>query len=137
MSFSLSKRSLAALSGVHPDLIEVVKLAGQLTVELEKGIDFIITQGCRSLEEQKQMVAKGASQTMHSRHLGGFAVDYVALVDGRVTYAEESMKAISDCFLEASARLGIPVIWGGIWKTLHDTPHIELDKKRYPDVSDT
>lgn len=134
MSVSLSNRSLHALEGVHPDLVEVVKKAAEMCPD---GLDFIITEGCRSLEQQKANVAKGVSQTMHSRHLGGFAVDFVALVGGRVTYAEEPMKELSEVFLRAAAKLRVPVIWGGVWKTLHDTPHIELTRERYPDGSNS
>lgn len=131
MSVSLSKRSLHNLEGVHPDLVEVVKKTAEMIED--EDIDFIITEGCRSIEQQRINVQKGASQTMHSRHLGGFAVDYVALLNGRVSYDEESMKRLSEYFLRAGAKLRIPLVWGGVWKTLHDTPHIELSKERYPD----
>lgn len=130
--FVLSKRSLLNLEGVHEDLIEVVKLAGEYANE--DGIDFIITDGCRTIEEQRAFVAAGKSRTMHSRHLGGFAVDLVALVNGRVTYEKEAMKAVADCFKRAAEKRRTPIVWGGDWKTFIDTPHIELSQERYPDV---
>lgn len=130
---SFSKRSLGNLDGVHPDLVEVCKKAIELSEDFE--IDFIITDGARTIEEQREFVAKGASRTMHSRHLGGFAVDTVALVNGRVSYREEDMTKVAECFKRAAAKLRIPIHWGGDWKTFKDTPHIELDKERYPDDS--
>lgn len=133
MSFCFSNRSLSNLEGVHPDLVEVCKLAGEIADE--RGLDFILTDGCRTIEEQRQFVAEGKSQTMHSRHLGGLAVDYVARVDRRASYDGPAMKAISECFKEAASRLGIPVEWGGDWKSFKDTPHIQLAKERYPDAS--
>ncbi len=127
-----SKRSLANLEGVHPDLRKVCDLAIELCQSVK--IDFIITDGCRTIEEQRVFVATGKSKTMHSRHLGGMAIDYVALIDGRVTYDVDAMEEIADLFKAAADELGIPIKWGGDWKTFKDTPHIELDKGVYPDV---
>ena len=128
----LDARSHKHCQDIHPDLLEVVELADELC-EAE-GIDFIITDGCRTLEEQKAFVAAGKSRTMKSRHLGGFAIDYVALVNGRVTYDLVAMGRVAACFKRAAAKRRIPVNWGGDWKTFKDTPHIELCKERYPDA---
>lgn len=131
MSFTLSTRSLHSLEGVHPDLVEIVKKAGELCDE--QGLDFIVTEGCRSIEQQRIYVAEGKSQTMHSRHLGGFAIDFVALVDRRVTYDVKAMAAIAACFKRAAEKLRTPIVWGGDWKSFKDTPHIQLAAERYPD----
>lgn len=79
MAFRLSSRSLARLDGVHPDLIRVVKRAIQITP-----VDFGITEGLRTKERQKELVAKGASRTLKSRHLTGHAVDVVAYIGSEV-----------------------------------------------------
>ena len=76
MSFVLSKKSLAKLQGVHPDLVLVVRRAVQLSA-----IDFAVTEGLRTVERQETLVASGASKTMKSRHLTGHAVDLVAMID--------------------------------------------------------
>lgn len=131
--FTLSTRSLHNLEGVHPDLVEVVKKAGELCDA--EGIDFILTDGCRTIEEQREFVRTGKSKTMHSRHLGGFAIDYVGLVRGRVTYDVDIMTRIAGCFKHAAERLRIPIVWGGDWVSFKDTPHIQLTAERYPDVS--
>ncbi len=77
----LNKRSLSRLEGVHPLLQRLIK-------EAAKGspVEFQITEGRRSIEKQRQLVAKGASKTMRSRHLTGHAVDVVAYVDGEVRW---------------------------------------------------
>ena len=59
MSFKLSQRSLDRLSGVDERLVAVVKHAITVTKT-----DFGVIQGLRTLEMQKELVAKGASQTM-------------------------------------------------------------------------
>ena len=70
MTYALGKRSLERLVGVHPDLVRVVKRAIELTDH-----DFSVIEGLRALETQRAYVAKGASKTMNSRHLTGYAVD--------------------------------------------------------------
>ncbi len=133
MSFALSKRSLRELEGVHPDLVEVVKRAGHYCVEA--GIDFIITDGCRTMEEQVEFVKTGKSKTLKSRHLGGLAIDYVGLRNGRVSYDTGLMTHIAACFKRAADELKIPIGWGGDWTSFKDMPHIQLDARRYPDVA--
>ena len=127
MGFKFSKRSLRELEGIHPDLRKVVDLTLAIT-----DIDFIITDGLRTKEEQKILIAKGASKTMKSRHLTGHAVDFVAYKNGTVSYNFSDMKTIGEAFKQAGKRLGIAIEWGGDWKTFVDTPHVELNRKVYP-----
>ncbi|MGL5735297.1 MAG: M15 family metallopeptidase, partial [Beijerinckiaceae bacterium] len=65
-----SKRSLDNLAGIHPDLRRVMDRALH-----ESPIDFTVIEGLRTVERQKELVAKGASKTMNSRHITGHAVD--------------------------------------------------------------
>jgi peptidoglycan L-alanyl-D-glutamate endopeptidase CwlK len=132
MSFNLSKRSRLNLENIHPDLLGVVMAAGELCSE--KGLDFIVTDGHRTVEEQREFVRTGKSKTMKSRHLGGFAIDYVALVSGRVTYDVEVMTEIAECFKRAASSCNVPIVWGGDWVSFKDTPHIQLCASRYPDA---
>ena len=81
MTYALGQRSLDRLKGVHPDLQKVVRRAIELTP-----IDFTITEGLRTLERQKTLVAAGASQTLKSRHITGHAIDFAALVGGEVRW---------------------------------------------------
>lgn len=126
-NFVLSARSLTALTGVHPDLVKVVHRAIELTT-----VDFIVTEGRRSLARQKELVAQGASKTLNSRHLTGHAVDVIAYQNGKGNYNAEAMRAISKAFKAAAAELQVPINWGGDWKSFKDTPHFELSKEKYP-----
>jgi peptidoglycan LD-endopeptidase CwlK len=125
---TLSQRSLSNLEGVHPDLVRVVKRA----YEIEP---FIVTQGLRTLAQQKENIAKGVSWTLKSRHLSGHAVD-VCDQDG--CYDLPDMMRVGKAFKQAGAELGIPIIWGaqkqygGDWSKRNDTPHFELPAKVYP-----
>lgn len=129
----LSKRSLMHLEEVHPDLVSVVHLAADMCEN--EPFDFILTDGHRTMEEQIEFVKTGKSKTLKSRHLGGFAVDYVGLVRGRVTYDRDVMTAIAEVFKKAARELDIEIEWGGDWKSFVDTPHIQLTNARYPDAT--
>lgn len=125
--FRLSERSLRALNGVHGHLVQVVSRAIELTE-----VDFVVTEGLRTKRRQEELLAAGASQTMNSRHLTGHAVDVAALVAGKVRWDWPLYAKIAKAFKAAAAELGIPIVWGGDWRTLKDGPHFELDRKRYP-----
>lgn len=126
--FSFSQRSLNNLEGVHPDLVRVCHRALELTT-----VDFGITEGLRSYNRQKELVAAGKSQTMHSRHLSGKAVDYAAFLSGGVTWHESYYHQIAAAFKAAAAELGIPIVWGGDWVSFKDLDHVELERHAYPD----
>lgn len=127
MGFSLSKRSMDRMTGVHPDLVKVVKLAITLTE-----VDFGVIEGTRVIERQRELVAKGASKTMNSRHLTGHAVDLVAYVGSEVRWDWPLYHKIADAMKRAANALGVPIVWGGDWKSFKDGPHFELDRKAYP-----
>jgi peptidoglycan L-alanyl-D-glutamate endopeptidase CwlK len=115
MSFKLSKRSLDKLKGVHPALVSVVKRAIQLTK-----VDFGVTYGVRSLEEQERLVATGRSQTMASKHLiqkDGYAhaVDLVAYIDGNVSWELNVYDNICDAMAIAAEELDVAIKWGAAW----------------------
>lgn len=117
----LNERSIRNLQGVHPDLVRVVMRAAETE-------SFIVTEGLRNLERQRILKAAGKSWTLNSRHLTGHAVDVVD-PDGR--YDVPDLDRIAKAMKAASKEFGVPIVWGGDWKT-RDTPHFELDRKAYP-----
>lgn len=130
--FQFGAKSEAQFKGVHPDLVAVCRRALQLST-----VDFMILQGLRTEAQQKENVAKGASQTMRSRHLTGHAIDFGAYVGGKYVNGDTPeeyryYEQIAKAFKLASEVLNIPIIWGGDWKTLKDGGHIELDRRKYP-----
>lgn len=120
-------RSARSLAGVHPDLVRVAERARQLSPR-----PFVVIEGLRSLAQQKANVAKGVSQTMNSRHLTGHAIDAVPLDDkGAISWDWKYYTPLAGAFKTAAQELGIPIVWGGDWKTFKDGPHYELDRNRY------
>jgi peptidoglycan L-alanyl-D-glutamate endopeptidase CwlK len=112
MTFKLSRRSLDRLEGVDERLQAVAKLAITLT-KTDFGIPHL--GGLRTMEQQRQLVDKGASQTMKSKHLEGIAIDTVAYVGSRVSWELNLYDDIADAIKEAAVIVGVPIRWGAAW----------------------
>ena len=110
MPFTLSQRSLGRLDGVKNELHSVVTTAITLT-----NVDFGVSCGLRTEKEQEDLVARGASQTMKSKHLTGDAVDVVAYFGSRISWELNLYDDIADAFKEASVREGVGIKWGASW----------------------
>jgi peptidoglycan L-alanyl-D-glutamate endopeptidase CwlK len=125
MTYVLGARSLGSLSGVHPDMVAVVKRAIEIT-----GVDFTVIEGLRTVERQRTLLNDGKSTTMNSRHITGHAVD---MVPWPVDWNDlERFEVMSKAMKTAAQELNIPIVWGGDWKSFYDAPHFELDRKVYP-----
>jgi peptidoglycan L-alanyl-D-glutamate endopeptidase CwlK len=112
MAFKLSQRSLDRLEGVDDALVAVVQRAIEVTT-----IDFGVTEGLRTIERQQELVDRGASKTMRSKHLNGSAVDLVAYIGPRVSWELNLYDDIADAMKQAAMELGVAVRWGGAWTT--------------------
>ena len=104
MSFKLSSRSLGRLDGVDEKLSNIVKRAIEYTT-----VDFGVIQGLRSVEEQKELVARGLSKTMKSKHLEGRAVDLMAYLNGRGCWEINVYDEIADAMKRAAIEEDVPV----------------------------
>jgi len=124
MPYKLGNRSLQNLSGVHPDLVAVVKLAISKTTQ-----DFTVLEGIRNINRQRELVKAGKSTTMNSRHLTGHAVD---LAPWPISWDWEYFYPIADAMKAAAEELDINLEWGGDWKSFPDGPHFQLSRKTYP-----
>ncbi len=110
MAFKLSKRSLSRLEGVNPKMVKVVKTA----ITMSK-VDFGVICGLRTIEEQRELVAKGASQTMKSKHLDGNAVDLMAYIGSRASWEMNLYDDIADAMKIAADEHDIQIRWGAAW----------------------
>jgi peptidoglycan L-alanyl-D-glutamate endopeptidase CwlK len=125
--FRLSQRSLDKLLGVHPDLVQVVRRAIELTA-----VDFSVTEGMRTMERQKQLLAAGATSTLNSRHITGHAIDVAAWIGREVRWDWPLYSEIAKAFKQAAKELDTQIEWGGDWKSFPDGPHFQLSRKVYP-----
>ena len=110
MTLKLGKRSRQRLEGVDERMVAVVKHAIGATK-----IDFGVICGLRTIEEQKALVAKGASQTMKSKHIDGIAVDLMAYIGSRASWELNLYDDIADAMAEGARACDVPVRWGAAW----------------------
>tara|TARA_B100000900_G_scaffold414100_1_gene439771 strand:- start:1206 stop:1616 length:411 start_codon:yes stop_codon:yes gene_type:complete len=96
-------------------MVKVVETAIGLTK-----VDFGVTYGVRTVEEQEKLVAAGRSQTMKSKHLiqdSGYshAVDVVAYDGSDVVWEINVYDDICDAFKQAAIYHKVAVKWGAAW----------------------
>lgn len=131
----MTDRDREKLAGVHPQLVE--KLARVLAAMDALGHQMIVTDGLRTVEQQRALYAKGRTapgaivtnadgtekRSNHQKRLDGFghAVDCCFLVDGKPSWDAHLPWKV---YGAAAESLGL--IWGGSWRSLHDLPHVEL-----------
>lgn len=135
----MDPRSLANLKGVHPDLIEVLTVASRNIAITKSDISFIVTEGCRTMERQQKLLKSKATRTLNSRHIPdnnacklSCAVDLAVTIDGAIHWDWPLYDRLAVIIKEAANVAGIPIEWGGDWKTFRDGPHFQLPKSKYP-----
>lgn len=111
--FVLGKRSLDNLKNVNADLVRVVRRAIEITE-----IDFTVIEGFRTNERQRELVRKGASKTMDSRHLTGHAVDIAPIVNGSISWDFDHYYPLAEAMARAATELGVTIRWGGCWSVI-------------------
>ncbi len=125
----------AKLVGVHPDL--VVKVVRILTAMESLHLKMLVTDGVRSLEQQMALYAQGRTmpgrivtncdgvvkRSNHQPHADGFghAVDLAFVLNG-----VPSWDSSLPWMLYGSMAQQQGLVWGGMFKTLVDLPHVEL-----------
>lgn len=124
--FSFGKRSKQRMKGLHPDIVEVMNLAIS-----RSPIDFTVLEGLRSKERQQELVRKGASKTMNSRHLTGHAIDVAPLLNGQVSWDWPLYHQLAPVIKEAAEELDVDLEWGGDWTSFKDGPHWQLSWNSY------
>ena len=101
---------MGKLEGVNEGLVAVVKDAIGITK-----VDFGVTFGLRTLEEQKKLYESGRSQTMKSKHLEGRAVDLVAYFGSDISWELNVYDDICDAMAEAARKNDVAIKWGAAW----------------------
>ena len=109
MTYKLSNNSKAKLEGVDERMIAIVRYAINISKQ-----DFSVICGLRTRDEQRVLVAKGASKTMKSKHLDGNAVDLMAYVDGG-RWELKLYDEIADAMAEGARAIDTAVKWGAAW----------------------
>jgi peptidoglycan L-alanyl-D-glutamate endopeptidase CwlK len=129
----MNNTSLNRLQLVHPDLQQVI-----LTASQRHPYEFIVTEGERTLEKQRQYYESGASKTMKSRHVPASnscgkscAVDLAVIIAGEVRWDGNLYTSLAYTVRDAAIEHDIPVVWGGCWEVLNDVESIEEAQFQY------
>lgn len=111
--FKFGARSLVILGTVQPVVWDLCH-----TALGNSELDFGVTSGKRTQEEQDEHVRDGRSQTRFSYHLTGFAVDILVYVNGKATWERRHYATVAEAFRQASFKLEdkYSVRWGGAWQ---------------------
>ena len=121
--FYFSQRSEVFLSEVNPSLKNIAREALKIT-----RIDFAIISGKRNMAQQRELVRKGASKTLNSKHLKGDAID-IAPIDpktGKANFDRALALEIAIAIMQAAQNQGVRIEWGGTWRNFEDIPHFEI-----------
>lgn len=140
-----SQRSKDALKGVHPRLVQLME-----AVIKDTPVDFTITDGVRTVAQQKALYAKGRtapgsvvtnadgvrSKSNHQPKADGlgYAVDLYPFVNGKLDFNDAGKQLpVIAAHIKATAKcLGINIRWGGDFAAKGkqpkgwDKPHFEL-----------
>jgi peptidoglycan L-alanyl-D-glutamate endopeptidase CwlK len=110
------------IAKIHPTLAE--KAAQILQMAVAEGFHVRVSQGFRSFAEQDQLFKKRPKVTNarggQSMHNYGLAVDFVFIVNDKVSWDEKLYKNIG----RWAEKVGLE--WGGSWTRFVDLPHVQL-----------
>lgn len=106
--------------------------------------DFGLTRGYATAIEQNKLYQKGRDENGRivysglvvthcdgyinkSAHQSHNAIDIVPIdEDGNADWSDLAVMYVMTCFMEAASDLGLEIDWGGSFKSISDTCHIEL-----------
>lgn len=117
------------LTHIHPKLVDII-IESIVTYPF-----FRVTEGVRTIEKQKEYVAKGASKTMNSKHLiqpdgWAHAFDVVPLIKGKVSWEWEHFYPLISGIGKVAVKQNTTVVWGGVWdRALNDLDLNNLKKE--------
>lgn len=112
--YVFSQGSLNNLEGVDPKLVRVVHEALRVSEQ-----DFAVLEGLRTITRQRELLKKGATQTLESKHLKGLAVDLVPVVNGQISWDWKYYYNIARAMKQAAESLNVRIRWGGAWAVLN------------------
>ena len=135
--FQWGQKSLNRMKGLDEKLVRVLFRAIRIASRKMDGVDMSIPQfgGLRTADEQNKLfenkLSKCDGYETKSYHQSGRAIDVIPYIKGVNPYSlpeqeqELLFHKVASCMLEAAAKEGVKLNWGGNWKTFKDLPHYE------------
>jgi peptidoglycan L-alanyl-D-glutamate endopeptidase CwlK len=118
---SFSQSSIKFLNECHPDLRKVAH-------EAIKTFDFKVICGHRSKAAQDKAYAEKKSKAKfpHSKHNKKPSMAFDAVPVPLDWNDIKSFHRMADAMKAAAKKVGVPIKWGGDFKSFFDGPHFEL-----------
>ena len=110
--FKFGEASKKEMQGVRVILQQIANMALARCPQ-----DFTFYDGLRTYKQQEDMVRRGVSKTMQSKHLSGDAMDLVPWHNGKPVWEWERIYPIVVAVDSAATELGVAnkIVWGGAW----------------------
>lgn len=128
--YKLSMTGQERLKKAHPDLQKLIN-------EMLWYKDLSVIETARTEETQREYLARGVSKTMYSKHLikeDGYAhaIDIypypIPRIRGEIDSNSREWDKLAAVAFFCMGKLGLSNIkWGGLWTTLIDKPHYEME----------
>lgn len=119
------RRSREALASCDTRIIRVLERALK---EVPEELDFSVLQGHRGKQEQNAAYQRGDSKLKwpESNH-NKYPSEAVDVVPYPVDWNDiNRFYRVAAYIYQAAIKEGVPIRWGGLWKTFKDYPHWEL-----------
>ena len=119
VGFALTGADKRKLAGVNARLVALVEL-----LAVRSPMPFMVVEGLRTKQRQRQLFKERKSKTLNSKHLIGRAVDIAPLVNGQVSWDWEHYAPLIACAKSCASQLNLPMEFGYDWGW--DAPHMEM-----------
>lgn len=120
-----------------PNLLEekLLNIYNKIQIEIinHHQLPFKLFETRRTLERQKELLAKGYTKTLNSRHFPNAnglseAMDLVLYIDGKPTWDTSKIYYYQFLGERIMEEFGDVLTWGGKWQSFKDFPHFELKR---------
>lgn len=107
------------LVGVNYRLVAVVR-----RVAAESPRRFLVAEGLRTKQRQRELFAQGKTKTLNSKHIIGRAVDCYPTDGKKIAVLRDEFTWLVELARRVSSEMGTPLVFGHDWGW--DSPHWEL-----------
>lgn len=119
MGRPLPAASELKLKGVNYRLADFIR-----QLSLVSPVPFIVMEGLRTRQRQRELYNAGKSKTLNSLHIVGRAVDIAPEIHGRISWEWKHFTPIIEAAKAHAVASGIRLKFGYDWGW--DAPHIEM-----------
>lgn len=119
MAHTLTPADQRKLVGLNKNLVALVH-----RVALVAPVPFLVVEGLRTKQRQRELFAAKKTKTLNSKHIIGRAVDVVPIVDGALSWKWDDFMPLVECAKRCASDMSLPMTFGYDWGW--DAPHWEM-----------